>query len=48
MKSHQGSDNIDLFDHTDRDVETTIQNRYWGPNSTIIKMIEFVDSLYHL
>lgn len=44
MKSYQTSDNINLFDNADNadnaDVEPTVQNRYWGPNSTIIKMIE--------
>ena len=48
MKSYQDSDNSDLFDNTrdtdnadnDADVEPAIKNRYWGPNSTIIKTIE--------
>jgi len=48
MKSYQDSDNIDLFDNAnlfgnddnDADVEPTLKNRYWGPNSTIVRMIE--------
>ena len=44
MKSYQDSDNSDIFHNThdtdNADVEPTIKNRYWGPNSIIIKMIE--------
>jgi predicted SAM-dependent methyltransferase len=42
------SNNIDLFDNnstsnpsnSDTDVESTVKNHYWAPNSTIIQMIE--------
>lgn len=45
MKSGQESDNADNADNTytsniNNEVEPTIKNRHWGPNSTIIQMIE--------
>ena len=46
MKEYKESDNVDLFyksdnnDTNDAAAAPTIENYYWGPNSTIIKMIE--------
>lgn len=40
MKAYCAPDSIELFTGNINDTTATIKNHYWGPNSTVIKMIE--------